>query len=554
MSRFLPAAITARTLRARGISRDVIEQRIFGGIEREYASQTHPKPGAGMRKLDDVMTQGLQRLYDFQHADGGWGWWKDGESDHFMTAYVVWGMAVARDGEIKIREGVLDHAAARLRSELVEEEENPELQAWMLHALAAYNRGTASPSSEESTALDNSWKQRDKLNAYGKSLLALAAHGFGKKEMASTLVRNLENGVKIDTRPDTSILLKGEPGGTPEVIGTAHWGSDGLWWRWVDGPVESTSFALRALLAIDPQNRLIEPVTNWLVKNRRGAQWSSTRDTAIAVLAMNDYLTVSKELDSGIGYEVTVNGERVASKTLTAAQTVAAPSRFAVDPKLIRDGENRIAIRRTSGTGALYFSVEAEFFSTEEPVTPAGNEIFVKREYYRLAPKQTLLKGEAFERKLMRDGDAVRSGERVEVVLTIEAKNDYEYLVFEDRKPAGLEAVALTSGGNAYARELKPSGAAKRFGPSDRADVRRAMTPEQTSSHYTGQTRWMHQELRDRHVAAFLDKLPEGIWEIRYELRAEVPGSFHALPVSGYAMYVPEIRANGDEIRMTVSE
>jgi hypothetical protein len=43
-------------------------------------------------------------------------------------------------------------------------------------------------------------------------------------------------------------------------------------------------------------------------------------------------------------------------------------------------------------------------------------------------------------------------------------------------------------------------------------------------------------------VALFIDKLPEGLWEIRYELRAEVPGEFHALPVLGHAMYIPEIR------------
>jgi hypothetical protein len=28
----------------------------------------------------------------------------------------------------------------------------------------------------------------------------------------------------------------------------------------------------------------------------------------------------------------------------------------------------------------------------------------------------------------------------------------------------------------------------------------------------------------------FVDKLREGIWEIRYDLCAEVPGKFHALP------------------------
>ena len=55
------------------------------------------------------------------------------------------------------------------------------------------------------------------------------------------------------------------------------------------------------------------------------------------------------------------------------------------------------------------------------------------------------------------DGDNVISGERVEVVITIEAKNNYEYLVFEDLKPAGLEAVEIRSGESLYARELKSS-------------------------------------------------------------------------------------------------
>ena len=69
---------------------------------------------------------------------------------------------------------------------------------------------------------------------------------------------------------------------------------------------------------------------------------------------------------------------------------------------------------------------------------------------------------------------------------------------------------------------------------------------------YTGATRWVHQELRDRKVAIFIDRLGQGVWEFRYDLRAEVPGEFHALPVLGHAMYVPEIRANGSESRIEV--
>jgi uncharacterized protein YfaS (alpha-2-macroglobulin family) len=69
---------------------------------------------------------------------------------------------------------------------------------------------------------------------------------------------------------------------------------------------------------------------------------------------------------------------------------------------------------------------------------------------------------------------------------------------------------------------------------------------------YTGRSRHAHQELRDRHVAFFLDRLPQGTWELRYELRAETPGRFHALPLLAHAMYVPEIRANSAELRLDV--
>ncbi|HUF17632.1 MAG TPA: hypothetical protein VMS12_06275, partial [Thermoanaerobaculia bacterium] len=64
----------------------------------------------------------------------------------------------------------------------------------------------------------------------------------------------------------------------------------------------------------------------------------------------------------------------------------------------------------------------------------------------------------------------------------------------------------------------------------------------------------VYRELRDRKVALFIDKLEQGVWEIRYTMRAEVPGRFHALPLIGGAMYVPEIQGNSDEVRMTVED
>ena len=53
---------------------------------------------ASIRETNDLATKvqrGMDRLYGFQHGDGGWGWWKDDKTDPFMTAYVIDGLTLA---------------------------------------------------------------------------------------------------------------------------------------------------------------------------------------------------------------------------------------------------------------------------------------------------------------------------------------------------------------------------------------------------------------------------------------------------------------------------
>ena len=47
-----------------------------------------------------------------------------------------------------------------------------------------------------------------------------------------------------------------------------------------------------------------------------------------------------------------------------------------------------------------------------------------------------------------------------------------------------------------------------------------------------------------------IDHLPEGVWQVNYEMGTEAPGAFHVF----HAMYVPEIRTNGAETRVQVVE
>jgi uncharacterized protein YfaS (alpha-2-macroglobulin family) len=78
MSRFLPTVLTARTLKQLQLDPEQMLNRVFGGIEVTNAAATHPGGKQDLEKLNEMVKSSLERLYNFQHADGGWGWWKEG--------------------------------------------------------------------------------------------------------------------------------------------------------------------------------------------------------------------------------------------------------------------------------------------------------------------------------------------------------------------------------------------------------------------------------------------------------------------------------------------
>lgn len=539
LSRFLPAVLVRRTLRDAGIDAETAMARTFGGIEPAHAAATHPGGRKDLSKLDAMVAAGLERLADFQHEDGGWGWWKEGSSDAWMTAYVVWGLSLAREAGIDVPGDRTARAAAWLDRRLVELESDPATAAWVLHALAAAAAPQSTPSAAVSKAMDRLLAQEESLTAYSRALGAIALNRFGRTQDARRWVVNLENGVVRDDAASPGLAGTGPASAT---VATAHWGRDTGWHRWQDGPVESTATVLRALLAIDPANKLAVPAATWLQRNRRGAQWNNTRDTALTVLALNDWLRVTGEAKPDLAFRVEVDGRTLAEADVRGRPLWDIRRSFEVPAEWLT-GTHVVRIRRTAGTSPIHAAVQARWFSTEEPVRALGNELFLRRDYFRLVPRETLLRGTVLDRVPLADGESVRSGDRIESVLTMETKNEGEYLLLEDTKPAGFEAVEQRSGGGAVLRELRKAAA-------NAPATKGGREPEE----YGDRTASAHAEWRDRHGAFFVDRIGQGFWELRSEFRAERPGRFHALPATVEAMYVPELRANGDEVRLEVHD
>ncbi|MBI2920227.1 MAG: alpha-2-macroglobulin, partial [Planctomycetes bacterium] len=497
MSRFMPAVSVAQTLKQSGVSLEEIGKR----RRLAYADLPPAKdPVFHTAALEHIVEQGLQRLYSFQNGAGGWGWWQSDTIDPFITAYVVNGLRIAKAAGAPVDEGRFQNAVNALKRNL-EKEQDLHRAAYCAYVLAECKALDKKPA-------DHLYDRRGDMNSYGRALLAMAMHLAGQKDKAEVCIRNMEDFVKVD-----------------EKNGLAWWDREDrwAWWYWYGDDVEANSAILRAYIMVDGKNPNVERVAKWLLMNRDGVRWKSTRDTAHAVLALCEYAKASGELSPEYTADIELDGKLLKSFGVTGENVFTLHGETGLKGDAIETGKHTITVKK-SGKGTAYWSVYLKYFTTEEDLKAGSSKMDVARAYYRLHAKkvETNEGGRKvtrieYDREALASGAKVTSGDLLEIELTIDAPNDYEYLVFEDFKAAGTEPTELVSGP-------------------------------------VWGTIASNKELRDEKVVYFVSWLPKGKHKLSYRVRAEIPGSFHAMPTNGYAMYAPSVRAISDEFRLVIED
>lgn len=460
-------------------------------------------PTERLRVLDRQVAEGLRRLYDYQHDDGGWGWWKTDENQPFMTAYALYGLLEANTAGYAVDSGRIDNATRALAALYAKYPRAvPDLKAYLVYVLsramanpaaADPGRAAAPDAYNERAALDELWSARDRLSPYGQALLLLTLDAR-KDARGNDLARTLTQSARTE--------------------GELSWwrmDSDPLLEDWNDTSVEATAFAVKALVARDGKNPLLERAVRWLLLNRRsGWYWSSTKQTAMVLYGLLDYMRARGESASPFSVDVTVNGQAAGSHTFSAAD-IASP-----DPVVIRAagraGANEVRLVKRGG-GALYWSAIAQYFDTRAPIERTGSRrLALVRRYFSLTPVQK--NGRLVYRESPFSG-ATRTGDLLLVRLSAAGSTDWRYLMLEDPLPAGAEPVQQDEG---YEME--------------RPDVKR----------WYGSRREFH----DDRAVFFQDRFDQGRYDYEYLLKVMTPGRFKALPAQISAMYVPEATASSE--------
>src|SRR5262249_42659355 len=150
--------------------------------------------------LNKKVQLGLDRLYGFQHGDGGWGWWKDDRTDPFMTAYVVDGLTIARRANYNVNVYALNRGRERIKQLLdsgkLEDGKpiDPESRAYLVYSL---NLSGDSPNAADARYVNDLFAKRGELQAYGRALLALALKHRGDDNRSRQVVSELEREARV---------------------------------------------------------------------------------------------------------------------------------------------------------------------------------------------------------------------------------------------------------------------------------------------------------------------------------------------------------------------
>jgi Alpha-2-macroglobulin family/Bacterial Alpha-2-macroglobulin MG10 domain/MG2 domain/A-macroglobulin TED domain len=462
MSRFLPAIKVSQALQHFEVENPALKEKLPGCV-------------AG----------GIKRLLELQQQDGGWGWNGASEVHEMMTPYVLYGLLQAEKAGYQIgSEQAVTNGLNRV-NQFIGKLKDKKFTTDRIFCMYVY--GHRFPIQAEWWKEITDLGEKDKLSdqALGLALQMAVQHKIDK--LAPQLAESLRKRAV-------------------QEHGMVFWKTAGFS-RWRDDPLEITATVLKALITYDAGDPLIPGVLTYFNATKRGNRWNSTKDTAMIVEALCDYLGKQK-LNPAEKLRLVLNVNDGQAKEVSF-DSKALVHKLIVTGNELRPGENKVTF--SEGTkGAMYRLILRHTVQGKD--IPAKNQgLEVVREYW-------LLDGNGKRvRQVPPDGSITR-GSYLECVIRANQQGvtEMRYLLLENPRPSCCE-----------------------FVPEDDKRFTQTGTP------------YVLREERETHLACHFEQAPAEI-ENRCVLLAEIAGEFVAPPAQVELMYQTEIRGHSGTFRFKV--
>lgn len=191
--------------------------------------------GLDFPELEEIVQKGLVRLYNYQHSDGGWGWWEKDESHQLMSAYVMEGLYHAVRAGYEVSRATLERGIDYLKSNLTG------YGAYVLHLYG----------------VKCEFEPKDDIDFVFDALVSR---------------NSLQKAINLLKQTDRMAYL--------QLDYQDQFISD----------VQLCGILLRAILKWEKDSPIVGKLINYLLSKKDGYFWYSTKDTSYSILALLEAL------------------------------------------------------------------------------------------------------------------------------------------------------------------------------------------------------------------------------------------------------------------------
>ena len=473
-----------------------------------------------MVRMAKEKNNAFTKLKEMQSSNGGFTWFKGGPDDRYMTQYIITGIGHLRKlnalttDDIAVLKTIIDKAIPYLDARIKEDYDyllkyrinltNDNLSSTAIQYLymrSFFNDYKISNGAQAAYAYYKGQSQKFWLNnsKYMQAMIALSLQRTNDIKTPVAIIRSLKE----------NAIYKEEMG---------------MYWKditnggyyWYQAPIESQAMMIEAFTDIDKDNKTIDDLKTWLLKQKQTQNWKTTRATAEACYALllngSNWLSEEKEVTVSLGNTIikssdskTEAGTGYFKKTIEAEKVKPEMGNITVSISTLSNQQ----ISKSTSWGSVYW----QYFENLDKITSAETPL-------KLVKKLFIEKNSDHGPVLqaLNDGDELHIGDKVKVRIELRVDRNMEYIHMKDMRAACMEPVNVISqykwqGGLGY-----------------------------------------YESTKDASTNFFFGWLPRGTYVFEYPLFVTHSGDFSNGITTIQCMYAPEFTSHSEGIRVNVSD
>jgi uncharacterized protein YfaS (alpha-2-macroglobulin family) len=459
-----------------------------------------------LNSMKESMESTLKKLKEKQKASGSFSWFDGGDDNVYITQHIVKGLghlAKLFPEKDSIYTSISDKAIPFLDQNYISNStlKNKRINYYTysnLHYLYARSfYAKKYPVSKKIDSIITIQKiefKKDWLTytLYSKALLALTMNRFGDKAFAKKILTNLKE-----------TAARNEDNGM-------YWVENSNGYYWYQNAIETQAILIEAFAEIENDDKILDELKVWLLKNKQVNKWSTTKSTTEAVYALllqgSDWISIKDNT------KFTIGNEKIFTKKLSEkdkeAETGYIKLNWKADEITKEMGTVKVENRsKVPGYGGFYWQY---FENLENIKTDSTKALNITKTLYK---KVKTTKGNEL---IDLNKEDLKTGDLITIRLVIKTENELEFVHLKDLRASCFEPVDVISNYEwrdnlSYYRSTK--------------DV---------ATHY------------------FFDKINKGTYVLEYDVRINNSGNFNDGIATLQSMYAPEFSTHSTNTTIKV--